>query len=415
MKLIGPFRQALTMRGLPARGPLRDGELEVVEEAGLLVDAGRIAKIGPFEALRGEARAGGYEVDPVAGDHVALPGLIDAHTHLCHAGSRAADYALRLAGMSYLEIARRGGGIWSTVARTREAAEEDLARLTRARALRLLAGGVTTAEVKSGYDLTVDGEIRMLRVIGEVSGSGPIDLIPTCLAAHIVPQDFGGSPAEYLHRLAAGLLPEIRARGLARRVDIYIEKTAFSPDEALPYLERARELGFEAVAHADQFSVGGSAVACRVGAASADHLEASGEPEIRLLAGSDTVAVCLPGASLGLGVGYAPARRLLDAGACLAVASDWNPGSAPMGDLLLQAAVLGAAERLSMAETWAAVTVRAARALRLPDRGMLAAGCLADLAAFPAADYREILYRQGGMRPDIVWKEGTAVVRDERL
>ena len=234
--------------------------------------------------------------------------------------------------------------------------------------------------------------------------------MPTCLAAHIVPRDFEGGAAAWLERLAAELLPRVRAEGLAERVDVFIEESAFSPAEALRYLRQARALGFEAAVHADQFTVGGSAVAVEAGAVSADHLEASGEEEIRRLAASGVVAVALPGASLGLGMRFAPARRLLDAGACLAIASDWNPGTAPMGDLLLQAALLGAAEKLTMAETWAAVTVRAAAALKLADRGVLAPGRLADLAAFPAADWREILYNQGRLKPAAVWKRGARAV-----
>ncbi len=408
-RLLGPFRQLLTLDGLPPKGALRDEQLEIVEQAGILVRDGRIERVGAYAALRAEAGGAALEPDRVEDDLVAVPGLVDAHTHICFAGSRAGDYALRLSGVSYLEIARRGGGIWSTVTRTRAASDAELAARTRERALRLLADGVTTAEVKSGYDLTVDGELRLLRVIREVAGSVPIDLVPTCLAAHMLPVDFGGGAQEYLERLAGELLPRVRAERLAERVDIFVEESAFSPADARRYLRRARELGFALTVHADQFSAGGSAVAREAGAASADHLEASGEEEIRLLAASGGVAVALPGASLGLGMRFAPARRLLDAGAALAIASDWNPGSAPMGDLLLQAAVLGAAERLAMAETWAGVTVRAAAALGLADRGCLAAGRLADVAAFPGADWREILYRQGRLKPAAVWKGGERV------
>ena len=171
-------------------------------------------------------------------------------------------------------------------------------------------------------------------------------------------------------------------------------------------------MGFDLVVHADQFTTGGSRIAVETGALSADHLEASTDIEIKQLAASDTVAVVLPGASLGLGIGFAPARKLLDAGASMAIASDWNPGSAPMGDLLTQAAILGAFEKLSTAETFAALTFRAAKALNLNDRGTIEPGKLADMQAFPCADYREILYHQGKLKPAKVWKRGETGVNE---
>jgi imidazolonepropionase len=185
-------------------------------------------------------------------------------------------------------------------------------------------------------------------------------------------------------------------------VDIFVEEGAFTVENALIYLNNAKKMSFDLTVHADQFSTGGSEVAVKMGAVSADHLEASTEYKIKLLADSNTVAVALPGASLGLGMPYTPARKLLDAGACLAIASDWNPGSAPMGDLLLQAAVIGASEKLSTAETFAALTYRAAKALNLHDRGILAPGKRAHLQVYPCSDYREILYNQGSLKPNQV-------------
>ncbi|MEO3407171.1 amidohydrolase family protein [Mucilaginibacter sp. CAU 1740] len=217
------------------------------------------------------------------------------------------------------------------------------------------------------------------------------------------PKDFDGNESEYLKQLLNDLLPKIKQQGLADRVDIFIEQSAFNTSDALFYLSRAKQMGFEVTVHADQFTTGGSEVSVKARAASADHLEASGDYEIKLLANSDTVAVTLPGASLGLGMGYAPARKLLDAGACLAIASDWNPGSAPMGDLLMQASVMAAAEKLSTAEVLAGLTYRAAQALKLNDRGTLSKGKLADMQAYPCSDYREILYHQGKLKPTKVY------------
>jgi imidazolonepropionase len=243
----------------------------------------------------------------------------------------------------------------------------------------------------------------MLRVISNARAYTPATLVSTCLAAHIKPRDFEGSPHEYLAMLVQGLLPALKNENLANRVDIFTEETAFSVPESRWYLQQAKSLGFDITIHADQFSTGGSALAVEMGAASADHLEASGQAEIQALAQSHTVAVVLPGASLGLGMHYAPARKLLDAGACVAIASDWNPGSAPMGDLLMQASVLAAAEKLTTAETFAGLTSRAAAALHLYDRGSIAPGKKAHFQAYACADFREILYHQGKMKPVQVW------------
>jgi imidazolonepropionase len=220
------------------------------------------------------------------------------------------------------------------------------------------------------------------------------------------PKDYAGTEEEYLQWIISDLLPAIQSEQLTKRVDIFIEETAFSAGPATHFLQQAAALGFQSTVHADQFSAGGAAVAVAAGALSADHLEASDAAAITLLAAADIVAVVLPGASLGLGMHYAPARRLLDAGACVAIASDWNPGSAPMGDLLLQAAVMSAAEKLSATEVFAGLTFRAAKALALDNIGQLATGFMADMQAYPCQDYRDILYYQGKMKPFRVWKNG---------
>ncbi|MTI31491.1 imidazolonepropionase [Xanthovirga aplysinae] len=408
-RLIGPFTQVLTMDHLPLKGALADEDLEVIYQAGILINGDKIVEIGDFIELEKEIPALNGAIEYLEEDYVLMPGLVDSHTHICFGGSRARDYAMRVAGKSYLEIARSGGGIWDTVTKTREASLESLKDGINKRAHRLLKEGVTTCEVKSGYALNVVGEIKMLHAIKEVNDSNPIDLISTCLAAHMPPKDFNGVPEEYLQQILEVLLPEVKKQELAKRVDIFIEESAFSTDEAVPYLKAAKEMGFSITVHADQFSTGGSEVAIEVGAVSADHLEASSENEIELLAMSDVVATALPGASLGLGCAFTPGRKLLDHGGCLAIASDWNPGSAPMGDLLMQAAVYGAVEKLSMAETLAGITVRAAHALEVEDRGVLSSGKIADFIAFPTHDFREILYQQGKLKPSMVWKNGKLV------
>lgn len=406
--LIGPFRQLLPMANLADKGPLADDQVEVIPEAGVLVQAGNIAAIGKFEELR-QAYKGQLTIEEISEDLVALPGFIDAHTHICFAGSRANDYAMRNAGKSYLEIAREGGGIWSTVTNTRQADEAALVALMTPRIQRLLRQGITTAEVKSGYGLNTKAELRMLRAIRQAATQSPIDLVSTCLAAHMVPRDFEGSATDYLNKILTHLVPEIQAKNLCSRFDIFIEESAFSPVEAAPYLLRLKELGFAITVHGDQFSAGGSKVAVEVGAMSVDHLEVSGNAEIALLAQSEVIPVALPGASIGLGCDFAPARSLLDSGCSLAIASDWNPGSAPQGNLLAQAALLGTFEKLSNAEVFAGISYRAALALGLSDRGKLEKGMLADMVAFPCQDHREILYQQGSLAVCQVWKKGIAL------
>lgn len=403
--LIGPFSQVLTMRELPVAGAIADEMLLVLHNAGVLVADGVIVKAGDYDILHHTAVAEGANVQEITEPMVLLPGLIDAHTHICFAGSRANDYAMRVAGKPYLEIARNGGGILDSVQKTREATLVELVSQLKQRCDRHLSEGVTTCEVKSGYGLTTDDELKMLEAIQLVNKHHALDLIPTCLAAHMRPPEFTVSKV-YLKHVLNELLPQVQELGLAKRVDIFIEDTAFTEEEAMEYLLEAKRMGFDITVHADQFSTDGSRVAAEMGAISADHLEASGEKEIRLLKEAGVVATVLPGASLGLGMHYAPARKLLDGGLCVAIATDWNPGSAPMGDLLLQAALIGASEKLTTAETLAGITVRAAKALNLHDRGTIEKGKLADMIAFPTNNYKEILYFQGKLKPKAVWKGG---------
>ena len=394
------------MDKLPLKGSLKDAQLEVVEDAGIAHQDGIILEIGRFKDLCAKHKSSNPEIQLIEIDVVALPGLVDPHTHLCWAGSRAKDYALRLQGVSYNEIAAQGGGIWDTVTQTRNASDEELKELLISRVSRQLKNGITTCEVKSGYALNTQGEIRLLEIIGSVNRECPIDLVSTCLAAHIKPKDFDGLQDAYLQVLIEELLPKVKKSGLSNRIDIFVDEGAFGAREAKVYLLAAKRLGFDLVVHGDQFTSGGAALAVRVGARSVDHLEMITPEDISLLAASEVVAMALPGASIGLGSPFAPARKLLDAGCCLAIGSDWNPGSAPMGDLLVQTAILGTFEKLSMAEQFSAITFRAAYSLSLGDRGILKKDYIADFIGFPGRDYKEILYQQGRLKPVAVWKRG---------
>jgi imidazolonepropionase len=404
--ISGPFRQLLTMDNLPLKGSLKDSQLEILEEAGIVYQNGKILEIGLFKDLCTQYSSANSEVQFIDSDLIVLPGLIDPHTHLCWAGSRENDYALRLEGKSYSDIAKSGGGIWDTVTKTRNATNAELKRLLDLRASRQLANGITTCEVKSGYALSLEGEIRLLEIIRTINEEHLVDLIPTCLAAHIKPKDFEGDSSAYLEFLTKNLLPEIKRKGLSDRIDIFVEEGAFGIQEAEKYLAEAKIYGFDLVIHGEQFTSGGVDLAVRMGAKSVDHLEVIDSKAIVQLATSSVVAVSLPGASIGLGCQFVPARKLLDAGCCLAIGSDWNPGSAPMGDLLIQTAILGAFEKLTNAEQLSAITFRAAHALNLTDRAILRKGNIADFIGFPGRNYKEILYQQGTLKPTRIWKRG---------
>ena len=409
MKLIGPFKQIIPMTGLSLKGAISDNQLRVINDGGILIEGEKIHAIGEFAKMIADAQSNAVETHQLTGDHTCLPGFVDAHTHICFGGSRANDYAMRNAGKTYLEIAKAGGGIWDTVTQTRKASKEALVKGIVKRAKRHLANGVTTIEVKSGYGLSISEELKMLYAIKEADKTLVTDLVATCLAAHMFPKDYKGNPEEYLEEIATTLLPILKKENLSNRIDAFIEQGAFTPEIIEPYFNKAQELGFDITVHADQFSTGGSQVAVKHNAISADHLEASTEREISLLANSNVISIALPGASLGLGCAFTPARKILDAGGALAIASDHNPGSAPMGDLLTQAAILGTFQKLSNAEVLAGITFRAAAALKLSDRGQLGEGFLADMSIFHTNDYKEILYNQGNFKPCMVWKKGKLV------
>jgi len=404
--LIGPFAQLAPMSNLPLKGAIADEELALVKDGGVLISNTSIEAVGDYENIKRSIGNTPYKEVFLKDKFVGLPGFIDCHTHICYAGSRARDYAARNSGKTYLEIAQAGGGIWDTVTQTRQASEEELTKLTLLRANAHLSRGTTTIEIKSGYGLDPSNELKMLSAIAKANEASAADLITTCLAAHTIPKGRSITSTDYLNEILDELLPEVKKRSLASRVDIFIEEGSFNPSEGRNYVIKAKEMGFDITIHADQFSVGGSAVAVDCGALSADHLEASTDQEITYLAKSDVIPVALPGASLGLGCGFTPARSLLDAGSSLAIASDHNPGSAPMGDLVTQASILGTMQKLSQAEIFAGITFRAAAALGLSDRGTLEKGKVADLCIYRVADLNEVLYHQGSLTPTLVIKKG---------
>jgi len=402
--LLGPFTEIVTLEGLPLAGPIRDHQLKIIPNGGIVVSSGFIEEIGSYETLKGTAQP----LDHIEGNTVAIPAFVDSHTHICFSGSRHKDYAARLEGKSYQEISALGGGILDSVKATRQASKELLFSSMLERIKRQMHEGVATTEVKSGYGLSVQEELKQLQAIRLLANASPMTLVPTCLAAHCRPPEFADN-SSYLNEIVENLFPLLMQDDLTKRIDIFVEKGAFSIDEAHLYIHEAKKCGFSICIHADQFTRGGALLAAEMGALSADHLEVSQEQDFNALKAANVFPIVLPGASLGLGIPYAKARAMLDYGLPLVIASDWNPGSAPMGNLLAQASLIGMAEKLTTAETFAAITFRAAHALELYDRGILAKGMRADILAYKFSDYREILYHQGSIKPTMIWIGGALV------
>jgi imidazolonepropionase len=407
MKLTGPFQQIVTLNHLPLKGKLNDESLEIITNGGIISDNGKIVETGDYQLLK--QKFPNSEIDFIENEQVVIPALVDAHTHICFGGNRANDFAMRNAGKTYLEIAESGGGIWSSVKHTRASSEEELVKGILERVNQLIEQGITTIEIKSGYGLNVEEELKMLRAIKKAQAKTKVTLVPTCLSAHLKPKDFDGSSEEYLNYILEQILPKVKDENLAKRVDIFIEKSAFQPEESKNFLLKAKELGFQITVHADQFTAGSSRIAVEVGAKSADHLEATIDEDIEFLANSNTVAVALPGASLGLGEPFSPARKILDKGGILAIATDWNPGSAPMGNLITQASVLATYQKLTTVEVLSAITFRAAFALDLQDRGIIAEGKKADFITYETNNFQNILYHQGSLKPKSIYINGEKI------
>ena len=388
------------MVNLPERGAISDNSLEIIDDGGVVIEDGKIIEVGDFLSLS----KNDLDVREITYPCVLLPGFIDSHTHVCHYGNRSDEYAKRNSGISYQQILEEGGGIHNTMNSTSNSTDEQLTDDTLNRLKRHFQEGVLTCEVKSGYAPNLEDEVRMLRIINEIDSSNDIDLIPTCLAAHVTPKKYESSK-KYLDSIVNELLPIIKEENLSNRVDIFIEEKAFSVTEASNFLEKIKS-DFYITAHANQFTSGGLKVGVDNGAVSVDHLEVITDQEIDYLSKSDTTGVVLPGCSLGLGIPFAPVRKLLDYNCKVSIASDWNPGSAPMGDLLMQASLLGSTEKLSNAEVLAGITCRAANALSLEDRGSLENGKIADMIGFKTNDFRDILYNQGKLKPSFICKRG---------
>lgn len=365
----------------------------LIEDGAIILSGGRIDWVGPRRDL---PAAEGHERLDLDG-RLITPALIDCHTHLVHGGNRATEFEMRLNGAGYEEIARAGGGILSTVTATRAASVDDLVATALPRLDALIAEGVTTVEIKSGYGLTVEAELAMLRAARRLAGLRPVRIVTTYLGAHAVPPDYKGRADDYVTEVCLPALHAAHAEGLVDQVDGFCEGIAFSPDQMARVFDAARALNLPVKLHAEQLSrLGGTQLACRYGALSADHVEYADEADAQAMAQSGTVAVLLPGAFYTLRETQLPPIAAFRAhGVPMAVATDLNPGTSPLNSLLLTLNMACTLFRLTPEEALRGATQHAARALGLADCGTLAPGSRADLAVWNVQHPAELSYRIG--------------------
>jgi imidazolonepropionase len=412
--LIRGASAVLTLRGRGARRGSSLSNLGVIQDGALLVRDGVIAAVGRRTAVEGLKEAKAAEQIDLDG-RLVLPGFVDSHTHLIHAASRAEEYELKIQGASYQEIARKGGGIVNSVKKLRAATANAL-KLRAAAALQEFASyGTTTIEAKSGYGLDVASELKILGLHKELNQQQPIEIVSTFLGAHVVPAEFRAKPdgaQRYIAILIEKLLPEIVLRDLAEYGDVFCERGAFTREQSKQVLEAGKSHGLGARVHAEQLSrTGGASLAVELEAASCDHLEFVNAGDCTALANSNTVATLLPGCDFHLGLkGYAPARKLIEAGAIVALATDFNPGTSPTLSMPMILSLACSQLRMTPAEAIVAATVNAAHSLgREKTIGSLEVGKQADLAVFEVEDYREIPYYFGMNRCWMTMKRGEII------
>jgi imidazolonepropionase len=414
--LITGASQILTLRG---RGPRRGAALSnlgIVKDGAVLVRDGRIAAVGVRSKVEAMPEAHGAQKLDVEG-RLVLPGFVDSHTHLIHAASRAEEYELKIEGASYEEIARKGGGILNSVKKLRAATAADLKARAVAALREFAAYGTTTVEAKSGYGLDVTSELKILGLHEELNREQPLDIVSTFLGAHVVPaeyRDTPGGPQRYVSLLVNRLIPEVAERKLAEFCDVFCDRGAFSLAQSEQVLEAGANHGLAPRLHAEQLSrTGATLLAVEMGAASCDHLEQVKAADIRALAKSKTVATLLPGCDFHLGLKqYAPARGLIDAGAIVGLATDYNPGTSPTLSMPMVLSLACTQLRMTPAEAITAATINAAYSLRRDKEvGSIEAGKLADLAVFDVEDYREIPYYFGVNLCWMTVKKGEIIYR----
>jgi len=420
--IIHSASQLLTLAGGPQRGTSL-GDLGIIEDGAIAVAEGNILAVGSTDEIQRRFLAD-QSID--AGGSVVLPGFVDPHTHLIFAGDRAAEFEMRIAGASYMEIMDAGGGIISTVEQTRAASIGSLVTQARSRLNRMLTHGTTTAEAKTGYGLELETELKMLQAIILLNKEGPIELAPTFLGAHALPPEYAGLGEEgyeaYTVEIVEQMLPAVKrwwqdetSEELLPFVDVFCETGAFNLDQSRRILSCAKEIDFPLKIHADEFDgLGGAGLAVELGAASADHLVQTPPEDIVVLGQSDTVAVALPCTPFGLAEReYTPAKSIIEAGGILALATDLNPGTAWCESMQMAIALACRYMELTPAQAIAASTINAAAAIRRDEiLGSIEAGKQADILLLSVSDYRHLGYRFGTNLVSMVIKNGELVFPD---
>jgi imidazolonepropionase len=414
--LITGCSELLTLRGPVPRRGRGLAELGLIRDGAILVHGDRITAIGPRKSI--ERHKGARRTEKLDfGGRVVLPGFVDAHTHLVFPESRAAEYEQRNSGKTYEDIARDGGGIHSTVKRTRSASSKSLREHAHAHLRQFAAHGTTTLEAKSGYGLNWKSEVKILDVLDELHQHQPIDIVRTFLGAHVVPKEYQKSPEKFVDLLVKRWIPTVATAGLAEFCDVYCDSGAFSVAQSRRILSAGRACGLVPRIHAEQLARTGAArLAVEMQAASADHLEKIDHGDVRALSLSNVACILLPGCCLHLGLGgYAPARELIAAGAIVALATDFNPGTSPTVSMSMIMSLACTQMRMTPAEAIAAATINPAYSLRLHDRvGSLEIRKYADLAAFDVASYREIPYYFGVNLCSLTMKRGAIIHSKKR-
>ncbi len=385
--------EVVTLAGPPRPRTGREmRELAVIRDGAVLIEDGRIAAVGPLREIERRLSANCRVID--AGGRVAMPGFVDAHTHAVFAGTRCGEFERRTEGASYEDIAAAGGGILDTVRQTRAADEETLLAAARRREDWFLRNGTTTAEAKCGYGLSLEDEIKILRVIRRLGDAGRISWVPTFLGAHAVPEEYRGRRCEYVELVTETMLPAVAEEGLADYCDVFCEPSAFPAGDARVVLRKAASLGLGLRIHADQLTrSGGAQLAAELRAATADHLEQTDAADIEALRAAGVQPVLLPGSVYALGrTRYAPARAMIDAGLAVVVATDFNPGSSPTPSIPMALSLACTQMNMTPAEAVTAATINAACSLGLgAEAGSLEAGKRADVVIHDCRDWREIV------------------------
>ncbi len=385
-------------------------ELAIIHDGGMLIRDGKIDILGPSDEIEENAR--GSEIVDARG-RVVLPGFIDAHTHLVFAGNRLDDFERRGRGETYEQIAKAGGGIWSTVAKTRAANDADLFTQAQKQAAWFLKGGTTTAEAKSGYGLTVEDELKILRVTKRLNQETLLEVVPTFLGAHAIPREDRESPERYVDLVINEMLPRVAKENLAEFCDVFCERGYFDLEQAREILVAAKKLGMKLRMHADQLTnSGGAKLAAELKATTADHLEKTEGQGIAAMKSAGVQPVLLPGSVYALGsTCYPRAREMIDAGLAVVIATDFNPGSSPSPSMPMMLSLACTQMKMSPAEAIAASTINAAYSLgRGHKTGSLEIGKLANFAIFDCQDYRELAYWFGFSQTHSVYVRGRSVL-----